>query len=163
MNTVRTVFNFKHQLQYRTPRPPNIRNNERYHYSGELSDALSSIFPGLDLVVPDQEPSVPEEQGLEEENDVVEDSVTTTGRNTYQAETTHSEFSPSEASSNTTSTRSIARVPRTRAASRKTTPATVTTEEENEPIIPSQVITTPKFLSTTPGSLEVKTIAPQQK
>lgn len=136
-DTVCTVFNFKHQLQYRTPRPPNIQNNERYHYSGEISDALSSIFPGLDLVVLDQEQSVQEEPDTEE-NDVVEDSETTLGRNTYQAETTHSEFSPNEASSNTTSTRSIARVPRTRAASRKTTPATVTTEEDNETIIPSQ-------------------------
>ena len=62
---------------------------------------------------------------------MVEDSETTLGRNTYQAETTHSEFSPSEASTNTTSTRSIARVPRRRVASQKTTPATVPTEEEN--------------------------------
>ena len=158
-DTVRTVFNFKHQLQYPTPRPPNIRNNERYHYSADLSKALSSLFPGLDLVVPDQE----QEQNTES-NDVAEDSETTLGQNTYQAETTHSEFSPSEASTNTTSTRSIERVPRTRAASRKTPPATVTTKEETEPIIPSQVKTTPTFLSTTPRSLAVKTVAsPQQQ
>ena len=136
-DTVRTVFLFKHRLQYKTPRPPNIQNNERYHYSGELSDALSSIFPGLDLIVPDQEPSDPEEKDLEEEKDVEEDSVTTTGCNTYQAETSHSSYSPSDASSNTTSTRSLARTPRTRATREITTPAAVTTEEDNDTTVPT--------------------------
>ena len=58
-DTVKTFFKFNHRLQYPAPRPPNIRNNERYHYSEDLSKALSSLFPGVDLVVPDQEPSVP--------------------------------------------------------------------------------------------------------
>ena len=108
-DTVKTVFIFKHRLQYKTPRPPNVQNNERYLYSEELSQALSCIFPGIDLIVKDPEPADPREE------DVDKDSATTTGRNTYQAETSHSEYKPSEASSNTTSARSIAKTPRTRA------------------------------------------------
>ena len=105
---MRTVFKFRNRLQYKQPRPPNLQNNERYLYSEELSAALSSIFPGIDLIVKDLETSDPEDKDMEE------DSVTITGRNSYQAETTHSEFSPSDASSNTTSARSFARTLRPR-------------------------------------------------
>ena len=124
---MRTVFKFKHRLQYKQPRPPNLQNNERYLYSEELSEALSSIFPGIDLIVEDLESNNPEDKDIEE------DSVTTTGRNSYQAETTHSEFSPSDASSNTTSARSFARTPRPRATREITTPAAVTTEKLPSP------------------------------
>ena len=55
-----------------------------------------------------------------------------------------------------TSTRSLARIPRTRASRRTTTPATVTTEEDNETTVPTHV-------STTPTSLKVKTVAPHNK
>ena len=58
--TIRTLFEYRHRLQFPTPRPPNISNNERYYYSAVLSNELSSIFLGLDFVVPDQEPNVQE-------------------------------------------------------------------------------------------------------
>ena len=101
-DTIRTVIKFVHRVQYNQSSPP---------------IALSSIFPGLNLIVEDQEAKDPEYK------DIQEDSVTTTGHNSYQAETTHSEFSPSDTSSNTTSAHSLARTPR--AISKLTTPAEI--------------------------------------
>ena len=59
-DTICTVFKFNHCLQYNQSHPPDLQNNERYLYSEELSIALSSIFPGLDLIVEDQETKNPE-------------------------------------------------------------------------------------------------------
>ena len=144
-DTVKNLFIFKHRLQYKTPRPPNVQNNERYLYSEELSQALLCIFPGIDLIVKDPEPEDPIEEGVDK------DSATTTCCNTYQAEISHSEFEPSEASRNTKSTLSIVKPPRKRVTKEPTTPAAVTTEDNNDTTVPT-------YVSTTPTSLKVKTV-----
>ena len=51
------------------------------------------------------------------------------------------------------SARSLARTPRTRATSELAIPAEITTEKDNETTIT-------KYVSTTPGSLKVKTVVP---
>lgn len=101
-DTIRTVIKFVQRVQYNQSSPP---------------IALSSIFPGLNLIVKDQEVKDPEY------NNIQEDSVTTTGRNSYHSETSHSAYSPSDASSNTTSAHSLARTPR--AISKLATPAEI--------------------------------------
>ena len=107
------IFKKPHREQNKDSTPPNLANNEQYHYSKELADILNA------------NKSVTAGEVAQNQVFVQEDSDTTLGRHSKVSETTHSKYKPSKAT-NTISPNSIKRPSRTE---RKTASAEPIPEE----------------------------------